>query len=70
MRSGAAGDSIVRVHPLPDPTVRVVLDLEHGEPMSGWIAREGESATRFVGLLDLMSLLHRLRAGTGRDRSG
>lgn len=70
MRSRAAAGSIAAVHPLPDPTVRVVVDLEAGEPLSGWIARDGESATRFVGLLDLVSLLDLLRAGTPRDDGG
>jgi hypothetical protein len=41
---------------------RLVIELEPGEPVSGWAAREGEPPVRFEGLLAFISLFERLRS--------
>lgn len=40
---------------------RLVVELEPGEPVCGWVAREGGPRTRFEGMLGLLSLFEHLR---------
>jgi hypothetical protein len=44
--------------------VRVVVEIESGEPVCGSAAREGEVQIPFEGMLGFLTLLDRLRAGT------
>jgi hypothetical protein len=41
--------------------VRLVIELEPGEPVCGSLGREGETPTRFEGMLGFLSLFERLR---------
>jgi hypothetical protein len=47
--------------------VRVVVEIEPGEPVSGSAAREGQPQIPFEGMLGFLSLFDRLR--TGADSS-
>jgi hypothetical protein len=44
--------------------VRVVVEIESGEPVCGSAAREGEAQIPFEGMLGFLTLFDRLRAGT------
>jgi hypothetical protein len=44
-------------------SLRLVIELEPGDPVCGSAGVEGETATRFEGMLGFLALLDRLRAG-------
>lgn len=45
--------------------IRILLELDpHSDPIAGRIGREGEPARNFVGYLELISGLERLRTET------
>jgi hypothetical protein len=46
---------------------RLVVDLDPGDAVSGWTAREGGSRLRFEGLLAFLSAFERLRTGEELD---
>jgi hypothetical protein len=45
---------------------RLVIEFDQGEPISGWLKSAGGTATRFAGLLELISLLERAREAEQR----
>jgi hypothetical protein len=40
---------------------RLVIELEPGDPVCGWLGREGGTPTHFEGMLGFLSLFERLR---------
>jgi hypothetical protein len=46
----------------PAISQRLILDLEPGEPIAGWIEGDGAPRQRFDGLLELIALLEGARA--------
>jgi hypothetical protein len=53
----------VIIWPVERQRVRVVVEIEPGEPVCGSAAREGEAQIPFEGMLGFLSLFDRLRAG-------
>jgi hypothetical protein len=47
--------------PDPAPCTVLVIDLEPGEQLGGWMRREPGTRIRFEGLLEFVALLERLR---------
>jgi sensor domain CHASE-containing protein len=45
--------------------VRVVLELEQGERIAGWVVPASRPRERFDGLLELITAVDRLRATAG-----
>jgi hypothetical protein len=43
-------------------TVRVVVDVEHGDPVCGAAGLEGEPQTKFEGMLAFLALFDHLRS--------
>ena len=54
---------------MQNPNARLVIEVEPGEPVRGWVAREGGPAKRFDGLLSFYSLFERLRRDDEADAS-
>ncbi|MGA2006183.1 MAG: hypothetical protein ABSD82_12880 [Solirubrobacteraceae bacterium] len=50
--------------------LRVVLEFDHGEPLSGRIVVASEPAQRFRGWLELASKLERVRSAHGAGQIG
>ncbi len=51
--------------------LRLVVELETGEHVAGWLGPERGSRERFDGLLELVTALDRLRdADTAREATG
>jgi hypothetical protein len=48
----------------PALSQRLIVELEPGEPISGWVEGEGVPRRRFDGLLELIALLESARALT------
>jgi hypothetical protein len=53
-----------------ESNARLVIEVEPGEPVRGWLAREGGPARRFDGLLSFFSLFERLRRDDPDRASG
>lgn len=47
-------------------SLRIIVELEPGEPICGSLAREGEQRIPFEGMLGFLSAFDRLRAGDER----
>ena len=60
----SAPDGPGMLAPVAYGRVRVVVELEPGDPVSGSAAREGEAQVPFEGMLAFLSLFERLRAGS------
>lgn len=43
--------------------VRLIVELEAGDPITGWLEPVGGQRERFEGLLQLLTTLDRLRSG-------
>jgi hypothetical protein len=43
--------------------VRLILELEGGEPIAGWVDSPLGPRERFTGLLELVAMLDRVRSG-------
>jgi hypothetical protein len=50
--------------------VRVVLELEEGERIAGWVVPARRPRQRFDGLLELIAAVERVRAAAGGEREG
>lgn len=48
-------------------SVRLIVELEAGEPIAGWVDPPSGPRERFAGLLELVAMLDRLR-GVGERR--
>lgn len=55
---------------LTGAAVRLVVEFEPGEPVSGSMCREGQASTPFVGMIDFLALLERLRCGEPGEAVG
>jgi len=54
----ARGSARCQHEPVPnDRPLRIVLDVDRGEPLAGWIEIEGSARRRFDGLVQLVSRL-------------
>ena len=50
--------------------MRLTIEIDFGaQPIAGWLEPEGESRREFVGMLELSSLLERLREHAVRSPS-
>jgi hypothetical protein len=46
---------------MPRPPRRLLIEVEAGDPVSGWAASEGGPRTRFEGMLGFISVFEQLR---------
>jgi hypothetical protein len=53
------------VHAVEQPRLRLVIDLDPGDPVCGSAGVEGESLHPFEGMLGFLSLFDRLRMQAG-----
>jgi hypothetical protein len=56
----------VRVEHMDALSRKLIVELEPGEPISGWVVGDSPPRRRFDGLLELIALLESARA-TGGD---
>jgi hypothetical protein len=52
-----------RASPMDRDSVRIVVDIEPGDPVSGAAGRDGDPPVRFEGMLGFLALFERLRPG-------
>lgn len=64
MRRGPTGATVARMATSP---LRMVIELDPGEPIAGRIECEDRPTQPFRGWLELSSRLERLRAGAAED---